>query len=179
MALVMVAAVSASASACKGRGDTAPDGEAPDAQAPRVELAPGALMTYSSGGGSTGKTIRLTVFADGRVEGERSQKPMPPARVPVARVEKLAADLVATGVFAEKDGSWRPSRTVPDGGGSKLVVRDKAGTVHVYDAETGGTAPDAVVRAMALGSVFAAEVEREHPIPPCACQPGDPLCSCF
>lgn len=167
-ALALALAMMAVLSACKGRGD-----------APQAELAPGAVMTYASGGGIAGKTTLVTVFADGRVEGAKSAgMPRPPVRVPVARVEKLATDLAATGVFAQKDGSWTPRRPVPDGFGSKIVLRDKTGAVHAYDSATGATAPDAVVRAMQVGGGFAAEVERENPNPPCACQPGDPLCAC-
>jgi hypothetical protein len=136
-------------------------------------------MTYGYAGGSTGKFSRMTVFADGRVERTEAGRPMPPVRMPIARVERLAADLASTGVFAQKDGTWEPSRPVPDGGGADLVVRDEAGAVHAYHWATGVTAPAAVERALQVGGAFASEVERLHPRPPCACQAGDPLCSCL
>jgi hypothetical protein len=134
-------------------------------------------MTYQGGGGFKGEVFHMTVFADGRVE--RTGRPEPPLRVPIARVEKLAADLASTGVFAEKDGTWAPSQPVPDGGGAGLIVRDKAGAVHAYHWAAGATAPAAVERALQVGGGFASEVEREHPRTPCACQPGDPLCACL
>lgn len=139
----------------------------------------GAIMAYGTGGGITGKSSYLTVFADGRVERSERGRPSPPVRLPVTSVEKLAADLAATGVFAQTDGTWAPSRVRPDGGGATLVVRDSAGTVHTYDRESGATAPAAVERALQVGGAFASEVEREHPSPRCACVPGDPLCSCL
>ncbi|MDB4937212.1 MAG: hypothetical protein JWP87_4184 [Labilithrix sp.] len=178
-------ALAATLSACKGRRDPAPDGDgqapAPDGdgQAPGAELPPAALMTYGSGGGATGRFSQMTVFADGRVEGTERGRPTPPVRVPFTRVEKLAADLASTGVFAQKDGTWEPSRPVPDGGGAHLIVRDKAGSVHAFSWGAGATAPAAVERALQVGGAFASEVERQHPRTPCACQAGDPLCSCL
>ncbi len=136
-------------------------------------------MAYSAGGGSTGKSSHLTVFADGRVELTYSGRPMLPVRVPAARIEKLAADLASTGVFAQKDGTWEPSRPVADGVGAGLTVRDETGAVHGYQWATGATAPPVVMRAMEVGGGFASEVEREHPRPLCGCVAGDPLCSCL
>lgn len=162
--------------ACKGRSHSAPEG---DGQAPRAELAPGALMIYQGGSGMTGDLFHLTVFVDGRVERTPSGRPESQLRVPIARVEKLAADLASTGVLAEKDGTWAPSRPVPDGGGAGLIVRDNAGAVHAYDWAAGATAPAAVERALRVCAEFASEVQREHPRSPCACQPGDPLCACL
>lgn len=180
-ALALAVALAATLSACKGRRDSAPDA-APDddGQAVRAEpppeLPPGALMIYNSGGGMTGGGPRMTVFADGRVERGR---PALLARVPVARIEKLAADLATTGVFAQKDGTWEPRHPRPDGGGADLVVRDTAGAVHTYRWESGATAPAAVERALQVGGAFASEVERQHPRPLCACEAGDPLCACL
>ncbi len=113
-----------------------------------AELAPGAVMDFGGGGGIAGETTHLTVFADGRVE--RARRPTP-VRVPVARIEKLASDLAETGVFAQKDGRWKPPRPVPDGFGYRIVVRDKVGTLHAYEWSTGEAAPDAVVRAVRVG----------------------------
>ncbi|MDB5214324.1 MAG: hypothetical protein JWO86_2251 [Myxococcaceae bacterium] len=110
---------------------------------------------------------------------ELVRAPAPPVRVPVTRIEKLAADLASTGVFAQKDGTREPSSPVPDGGGADLVVRDTAGAVHAYSWATGATAPAAVERALQVGGAFASEVERQHPRTPCACRPGDPLCACL
>ena len=162
-------ALAATLSACKQRRDSAP----------RAELPPGALMTYGGGGGLTGKVSRMTVFADGRVEGTESGRPTPPVHVPITRIEKLAVDLASTGVFTQKDGTWAPSRPVPDGSGAELIVRDKAGAVHAYHSETGATAPAVVERAIQVAGAFASEVEGQHLRTPCACQPGDPLCSCL
>jgi hypothetical protein len=136
-------------------------------------------MIYQGGSGMTGDLSHWTVFADGRVERTPSRRPDPPLRVPIARVEKLAADLASTSVFAEQDGTWAPSRPVPDGGGAGLIVRDNAGAVHAYHWAAGATAPATVERALQVGGGFASEVEREHPRTPCACQPGDPLCACL
>lgn len=169
-------ALGAGLSACraKGRSDSAPDG-----QAAREELAPGALMAYGAGGGGSGKSSHVTVFADGRVERTERGRPSPPVRVPVTSVERLAADLASTGVFAQTDGTWALSSARADGGGATLVVRDGAGRVHTYHWEWGATAPAPVERALDVGGAFASEVEREHPSPRCACVPGDPLCSCL
>jgi hypothetical protein len=175
VALALMVGLVTGLSACKAGGKSAPD-----AQTTQTEpaLAPGALMTYSQGGGITGKTTRVTVFADGRVEGKASPRnPRPQVRLPAARVEKLAAELAATGVFTEKDGAWRPSGQVADGIGARLAVRDQAGGVHVYESASGAKAPAAVDRALEVGRAFAAEVE--PPEVPCACQPGDPRCSCL
>jgi hypothetical protein len=120
----------------------------------------------------------MTVFADGRVEGTESGRPTPPVHVPVTRIEKLAVDLASTSVFAQKDGTWAPSRPVPDGSGADLIVRDKAGAIHAYHWEAGATAPAVVERAIQVAGAFVSEVERQHARPPCACQPGDPLCAC-
>jgi hypothetical protein len=170
--LAMAMAMMMGLSACKGRRDSAPDG-----QGPPEELAPGALMIYASGGGATGRTTHVTVFADGRVEGRESlQTAASHARVPAARVEKLAADLAATGVFALKDGSWLPSRPVADGSGALILVRDRAGAVHAYEWASGAKAPDAVARAMDVGGAFATEFSVPKT---CACEAGDPLCSCL
>jgi hypothetical protein len=178
-ALALAMALAATLGACKGRRDSAPD-PAPDGdgQAPGAELPPGALMTYGSGGGFTGKVSHMTVFADGRVEGKGFGRSTPPVRVPVTRVEKLAADLASTGVFAEKDGRWAPSRPVADGVGEKLILRDTAGAVRAYSWAPGATAPAAVERAIEVGGAFASEVERQHPRTACARQAGDPLCAC-
>lgn len=175
-------ALAAALSACKARRDSAPDA-APDrdGEAPRAELPPGALMTYWQNMGFTGAVTHMTVFTDGRVErvaGAVERRPMPLVRVPVTRVEKLAADLASTGVFAQKDGRWAPSKPVPDGGGDGLVVRDDAGAVRAYSWAAGATAPAAVERALQVGGAFASEVERAHPRTPCACDAGDPLCAC-
>jgi len=161
-------------SACKSTSDSAPDAEA---SAPRPVLAPDVLMVYRSGGGISGTSFRLTVFADGRVERTDSRQPMPQVRVPVARVQKLTADLAATGVFAVKDGTWEPPDPVSDSISVAVVARDHAGAVHFYET-TGGTAPDTVQRALRIGRAFAREVETQNPRPPCACQPGDRQCAC-
>jgi len=147
------------------------------AAAPGAKLPAGALMQYGAGGGISGKTTRVTVFADGRVERTVRRRPAPPLHVPVIRVEKLAADLASTGIFAEQDGTWRPAGRMSDGFGSGLTVRDKAGAVHVFHQSGDATVPAAVERALDIAGAF----DREVAVPetPCACQPGDPLCSCL
>ena len=175
-AVTRVIAMTACLGACKA-ADPAPDARAPDA-ASVPALAPDAFMAYGSGGGITGASAHLTVFADGRVERTVSRRPRPLVRVPVARVEQLAADLAATGIFSRPSGSWTPSSPVADGVRSELIVRDKAGAVHSYESATGARAPDTVQRALGVGNAFAGEIEDQDPRVPCACQPGDPLCAC-
>lgn len=118
----------------------------------------------------------------GALEAVDAQPPraeLPPrVRVPVSRVDKLASELASTGIFAEKDGRWAPDQPVADGGSAWLIVRADSGAVHGYAWAAGAPAPAAVERALGVGGAFASEVEREHPIPPCACRPGDPLCAC-
>ena len=147
------------------------------AAAPGAKLPTGALMQYGRGGGISGETIRMTLFADGRVERKVRNRPAPPVHVPVIRVEKLSADLASTGIFAQQDGTWKPGYQVADGVGSSLTVRDKAGAVHVFARSTGGTPPEAIERALEIAGAFDREVAL--PETPCACQPGDPLCSCL
>ena len=173
-AATIAMAVAAAFCACKKQPmETGPDADA----APGARLPAGALLKYSRGGGITGETIRTVVFADGRVERTVRSRPAPPVHVPVIRVEKLAADLASTGVFAQQDGTWKPGYQGADGVGSSLTVRDKAGAVHAFDRSTGGTPPDAIKRALEIAGAFDSEVAL--PETPCACQPGDPRCSCL
>lgn len=175
-AATIAMAVAAAFCACKKQPlETGPAADA-DA-APGARLPAGALLKYSRGGGIRGETIRTTVFADGRVERTVRNRPAPPVHVPVIRVEKLAADLASTGVFAEQDGTLQPGSPVADGVGAGLTVRDKAGAVHVFHISTGRTSTAAVDRAFDIAGAFDSEVAL--PETPCACQPGDPRCSCL
>jgi hypothetical protein len=176
--MMMVVVLGAASGACKQRAEPAPDKDYESAP-PGPHVKPGAVMSYGSGGGIAGNTIEVTAFADGRVERRTNRTKLTTLQMPVALVQKLASDLEATGVLAQKDGRWGPDGGVSDGVGSSIVLRDKTGAAHQYSSTSGGTAPDAVTRALALGHVFVAEVEMRHPIPRCACVAGDPLCSCL
>lgn len=124
-------------------------------------LPPDAILTYASAGGWVPTVVRLTAFADGRVETTETSlgPPGPPqsGRVPPAQITKVVDDVARSGAFQEPSGCWSPSSGVPHGGGTSLVIRDKAGLLHAYAWETGANPPDAVSAALDIAEAFKRE----------------------
>ena len=117
------------------------------------------MLVYHAGGGISPQERHITLFADGRVDSTTSWPvAVRHARVPRARVEKLTADIAATGAFEGLDGAWTFEPPVPDGTGSSLTIRDASGKMHCYRAAS-GIAPKPVEEALSLASTFADEVQ--------------------
>ncbi len=139
--------------ACKDRG------AAKDKDKPRVKecgfqpLPPGATAVFRTGGGIKQQFRGYTVFDDGRVEGGKASD-VRPGHAPVASVEKLKADIAATGAFKEKDDCWAPPQPVDDGYYTSLVIRGSDNVVHSYSMEDSAKVPPAIERALEIAGKF-------------------------
>lgn len=122
---------------------------------PASELPPGAITKAAFSGGFTGDTRVRTYFMDGRVVertfrgGSREAADVEEISwtIPPARMKKLEADLVATGVFSVPSGCWRRPEPIPDGGSTSLVIRH-GGKTYSYAGD--GETPAVVDRASAV-----------------------------
>jgi len=120
-------------------------------------LPAGATLIYRGGGGLKAQFVRFTVFDDGRVESGKDSA-LRRGRVPVARVEKLKADVAATGALNEKDACWVPSKQQDDFYFASMVMRASGNVVHSYTTQEGASPPPAIDRALDIAAKFGSEV---------------------
>lgn len=141
-----------------GIGCNPREGRLPAAKCTFKHLPAGAVMRYSTAGGIMWSSHKITVFEDGRVEVVDSRDPPEVFQVDPGRVEKLVADLRATGALSEEDGCWRGAGA--DGMGRELVIREKGGAAHGFSEEQTGAGSRAVAKAFEVGAAFRAELRR-------------------